>query len=397
MPPPPPAEAPDTEGKSKRSWFRSSRALTDAKSPQLSATLPPSALAEPAVEATVETVEPEAPNELFTEERESMDLAPVIPLVEPERLEAVETEEEPAGFLSRSPRPTSRSTPSSTTRTSRTTRTTTTTRTTSSEADEDEDLEDLEELEELDDVEIDDEPEVSVLDQPVVVEEAFDVVETVEELDAEAYDDDVDESPEERTAERVLVEPADAKPASDDSPDDLTAERIDVEPEAEKPEAATAVLAALQQHDSLQTDPESGLMSYHSANAKRGVGLVAGAVAGLGGLFVAVMALQGDLVTPPGIIAGVLALVALLVFLRLGAMSSSVTLADGMLEVVFGDNHHKFDLTSDKTVVEMEGDPGDRDWRMMLVRRGLSPVEIDASAVDPEPFTEAMRQWRPNL
>ena len=78
-------------------------------------------------------------------------------------------------------------------------------------------------------------------------------------------------------------------------------------------------------------------------------------------------------------------------------MSSSVTLADGMLEVVFGDNQHKFDLTSDKTVVEMEGDPGDRDWRMMLVRRGLSPVEIDASAVDPEPFTEAMRQWRPNL
>ena len=48
----------------------------------------------------------------------------------------------------------------------------------------------------------------------MVVEEAFDVVETVEELDAEAYDDDVDESPEERTAERVLVEPADAKPAS---------------------------------------------------------------------------------------------------------------------------------------------------------------------------------------
>jgi hypothetical protein len=138
-------------------------------------------------------------------------------------------------------------------------------------------------------------------------------------------------------------------------------------------------------------------MSYHSANAKRGVGLVAGAVAGLGGLFVAVMALQGDLVTPPGIIAGVIALVALLVFLRLGAMSSSVTLADGMLEVVFGDNQHKFDLTSDKTVVEMEGDPGDRDWRMMLVRRGLSPVEIDARAVDPEPFTEAMRQWRPNL
>jgi hypothetical protein len=34
---------------------------------------------------------------------------------------------------------------------------------------------------------------------------------------------------------------------------------------------------------------------------------------------------------------------------------------------------------------------------MMLVRRGLSPVEIDAGAVDPEPFTEAMRQWRPNL
>ena len=156
------------------------------------------------------------------------------------------------------------------------------------------------------------------------------------------------------------------------------------------------MLAAVR-HDSLETDPDSGLMSYHSANAKRGIGLVAGAVAGLGGLFVAIMALQGNLVTPPGIFAGVIALVALLIFLRLGAMSSSVTLADGMLEVVYGDNQHKFDLTSDKTVVEMYGDPGDRDWRMALVRRGLSPVEIDGRAVDPEPFTEAMRQWRPNL
>ena len=181
----------------------------------------------------------------------------------------------------------------------------------------------------------------------------------------------------------------------DEAPEDHTAERIYVEPE-ERSEVASTVLAAVR-HDSLETDPDSGLMSYHSANAKRGIGLVAGAVAGLGGLFVAIMALQGNLVTPPGIFAGVIALVALLIFLRLGAMSSSVTLADGMLEVVYGDNQHKFDLTSDKTVVEMYGDPGDRDWRMALVRRGLSPVEIDGRAVDPEPFTEAMRQWRPNL
>jgi hypothetical protein len=125
--------------------------------------------------------------------------------------------------------------------------------------------------------------------------------------------------------------------------------------------------------------------------------MVAGAVAGLSAVFVAIMALQGNLVTPPGIISAVIALVALLVYLRLGAMKSSVKLADGMLEVVYGDNQHKFDLTSDKTVVEMNGVPGDRDWQMMLVRRGLSPVEIDAGAVDPEPFTEAMRQWRPNL
>ncbi len=87
----------------------------------------------------------------------------------------------------------------------------------------------------------------------------------------------------------------------------------------------------------------------------------------------------------------------MLVVLRTGAMTSRVSLEDGLLDVVHGDNRHRFDLTSDSTTVDVVGDPGDSDWKMLLVRRGLSPVEITSRLVDPEPFTEAVRHWRPGL
>jgi hypothetical protein len=335
----------------------------------------PVALAEPLLDP-LERSEPDA-EELFTEEAVAEDLATVEPLetdFDPE-LDAVEYEDdEPAGFRVEEPEADEQ--------------------VDAEFEDEDVDVEYDEEEDEFDEAEV--EAEVSVLEAPILVEPL------VEEEDLEEFED-FDEATE---AERIFAVPL------DDAPEEQAAERTDVDSEpfetartsptqepaeGSRDDAATAVLAGRLRHDGLVTDPDSGLMTYHSANAKRGIGLVTGALAGLGGLFVAIMAIQGNLVTPPGIISAVIGLVALLVFLRLGAMSNSVTLSDGMLEVVFGDNHHKFDLTSDKTVVEMHGTPGDRDWRMMLVRRGLSPVEIDAHAVDPEPFTEAMRQWRPNL
>jgi hypothetical protein len=86
-----------------------------------------------------------------------------------------------------------------------------------------------------------------------------------------------------------------------------------------------------------------------------------------------------------------------LVLLRISATTSQVSLDDGVLDVVHGDDRHRFDLTSDTVTVEVVGDPGDSEWRKLLSRRGLTPVEITSRLVDPEPFTEAVRHWRPGL
>ncbi len=138
-------------------------------------------------------------------------------------------------------------------------------------------------------------------------------------------------------------------------------------------------------------------MSYHSAHTQRGVLIGAQAIAAIGAVVVGLIAINGDLVSYAGILAALITLGAVLVVLRTGAMTSRVSLEEGLLDVVHGDNRHRFDLTSDSTSVDVVGDPGDSDWKMLLVRRGLSPVEITSRLVDPEPFTEAVRHWRPSL
>jgi hypothetical protein len=138
-------------------------------------------------------------------------------------------------------------------------------------------------------------------------------------------------------------------------------------------------------------------MSYHAAHTQRGLLIAAQAVAAIGAVVVGLIAINGNLVSYAGIVAALVTLLAVLVVLRTGAQTSRVSLEDGVLDIVHGDNRHRFDLTSDNTTVDVVGAPGDTGWRMLLVRRGLSPVEITARLVDPEPFTEAVRNWRPSV
>jgi hypothetical protein len=68
-----------------------------------------------------------------------------------------------------------------------------------------------------------------------------------------------------------------------------------------------------------------------------------------------------------------------------------------MLKVSVGDMNSRFDLTSPTTTIEQAGAPGERGWRIMVLRKSMSPVTIDAKTVDPKTFMEALRQWRPDL
>ncbi|WP_121256072.1 hypothetical protein [Nocardioides ferulae] len=67
----------------------------------------------------------------------------------------------------------------------------------------------------------------------------------------------------------------------------------------------------------------------------------------------------------------------------------------GMLEVHRGGGRFLFDLTSRYTPVEVVGEPGRRGWKVLFLRRGMSPFVIDSSVVDPHAFMAVLRHYRP--
>ncbi len=87
-----------------------------------------------------------------------------------------------------------------------------------------------------------------------------------------------------------------------------------------------------------------------------------------------------------------IALLGLAIALRQRSKSSEVHLDKGALRLRHGDRHHTFYLTSTSTQLEMTGQPGDRNWNVQVLRRGMEPVAIDHKDVDPVAFTEALRQ-----
>lgn len=141
----------------------------------------------------------------------------------------------------------------------------------------------------------------------------------------------------------------------------------------------------------------TGAMSYHAARTKRGLMIGSQGLAAIGTIVVGVIAIRGEMVSSRGVAAALVTLAAVLVAVRTGARTSRVSLDDGLLVIVQGDNRHRFDLTSDTISIQEVGSPGDPDWRLLVGRRGSSPVEITSRLVDPEPFTEAVRHWRPSL
>ncbi|MGA8844995.1 MAG: hypothetical protein WB471_00075 [Nocardioides sp.] len=68
----------------------------------------------------------------------------------------------------------------------------------------------------------------------------------------------------------------------------------------------------------------------------------------------------------------------------------------GVVLVRRGDASLNFDLTSSSLRCDIQGVPGDMDWRVRFYRRGLEPCDIDASMVDADAFMEQLRRYRPS-
>ena len=122
---------------------------------------------------------------------------------------------------------------------------------------------------------------------------------------------------------------------------------------------------------------------------------------GLGALVAAGIAVYeaylDKLTTTPGIVASAVTLLLVIVVGRSKGSAGHVWLEHGVLHIDEGDSHRRFDLTSPNTKVEMVGQPGDRRWKVLFLRKGMAPYEITARLVDPEPFVDAIKPWRPNL
>ena len=103
------------------------------------------------------------------------------------------------------------------------------------------------------------------------------------------------------------------------------------------------------------------------------------------------------LTTTPGIVASAVTLLLVVIVGRAKGSAGQVWLEHGILHVDEGDSHRRFDLTTPSTLVEMVGRPGDRRWKVLFMRKGMAPYEVNARLVQPEPFVEAIRPWRPKL
>lgn len=103
------------------------------------------------------------------------------------------------------------------------------------------------------------------------------------------------------------------------------------------------------------------------------------------------------LTSPAGIVAGAVTMLLVLLVGRSEGPTGRVWLESGVLHVDAGGSHRRFDLSTPDTKVEMVGRPGARRWKVLLLRAGMAPYEIDSRLVDPAALVAALKPWRPNL
>ncbi len=81
--------------------------------------------------------------------------------------------------------------------------------------------------------------------------------------------------------------------------------------------------------------------------------------------------------------------------LRAGSSAPRLSVTSGQLEVLGSAGRFVFDLDSPYTPIEVVGAAGSRGWKVLFLRRGMSPFVVDSSMVDPTEFMTVLRRHRP--
>lgn len=71
-----------------------------------------------------------------------------------------------------------------------------------------------------------------------------------------------------------------------------------------------------------------------------------------------------------------------------------VLVEHGQLDIRTHDSHHRFDLASSHTRIEVVGTAGRRSWKVLIHRTGMPPYKLDAATVDARAFTEVLERYR---
>jgi hypothetical protein len=83
--------------------------------------------------------------------------------------------------------------------------------------------------------------------------------------------------------------------------------------------------------------------------------------------------------------------------IRAGATVTLLTVRRGQLEISRQGGRMVFDLASTYTPIQVIGRPGSKKWKVLFQRRGMTPVVVDSSMVDPQDFMRVLRFFRPDL
>jgi hypothetical protein len=109
------------------------------------------------------------------------------------------------------------------------------------------------------------------------------------------------------------------------------------------------------------------------------------------------LAVQDRLVSGPGLVASAATLLLALAVRRTGRSGTQVSIRRGTVTVERHDGVERVDLTSPSTLVEVVGAAGERNRRVLFMRRTKAPLSVDRSMVDVDEFVDALRLWRPDL
>ena len=141
--------------------------------------------------------------------------------------------------------------------------------------------------------------------------------------------------------------------------------------------------------------PSTNVEFTPRTRARRIVGLVL--LIALVGVAVAAYAVYRNRTTLTIGLAATLGLLVMIIWaVRAGSPPARLSVHGSQLEVVQTGGRFVFDLSGTYTPIEVVGQPGDRGWKVLFLRRNMDPFVIDSSMVDPHEFMKVLRRFRPD-